>query len=465
VSLDNVQTLGDTLSALKKHYELVISACCFLILFTNVGLASTSFSVYQSYIVEIDGVGHTGGSMVLVMRTFVSLLCMFVVAKYYEKLNCRLGVLVGCLCTAAGFLVFSFSNSLVPFCIGAALAGAGYGLSGTVASTLLIGRWFHTRVGTASGIAAVGSGVAGIVVPPVAAAIIDQASLSAAFGAESILAAALGVILFLLVRNTPYEMGLMPYGTPASEVETFQNAEGVTGKNASDEGETGVTGSTDGASDTFGNETCQEAQEQTEPLRPGDVLSPVAMIPMYIAAVCVGAVSIVAAAYLGVLFRGEGFSATEAAELISISGIALTVAKLTIGYFFDKFGSRVASGVFFILFIIGLALCCVSGGKSFVFAAAASAIYGLGLSLGSVGISVWSLEMSPGHKIMKTIRNFQVAYVFGGFAFNFVPGFLAEASGSYVSTYAILLCMTIVSAVIVQVVYGVAARRLKSQQV
>jgi MFS family permease len=186
---------------------------------------------------------------------------------------------------------------------------------------------------------------------------------------------------------------------------------------------------------------------------------------MYIAAVCVGAVSIVAAAYLGVLFRGEGFSATEAAELISISGIALTVAKLTIGYFFDKFGSRVASGVFFILFIIGLALCCVSGGKSFVFAAAASAIYGLGLSLGSVGISVWSLEMSPGHKIMKTIRNFQVAYVFGGFAFNFVPGFLAEASGSYVSTYAILLCMTIVSAVIVQVVYGVANRRLKSQQV
>ena len=31
----------------KRHYEKVIALCCFLILFTNIGLPSTSFSVYQ----------------------------------------------------------------------------------------------------------------------------------------------------------------------------------------------------------------------------------------------------------------------------------------------------------------------------------------------------------------------------------------------------------------------------------
>ena len=57
---------------LKQHYEKVICACCFLLLFTNVGLASTSFSVYQPYLVELPGVGHSGGSIVISIRTFIS---------------------------------------------------------------------------------------------------------------------------------------------------------------------------------------------------------------------------------------------------------------------------------------------------------------------------------------------------------------------------------------------------------
>lgn len=45
---------------IKQHYEAVVAVCCFLILFTNVGLPSTSFSVYQPYLVDLPGVGHSG---------------------------------------------------------------------------------------------------------------------------------------------------------------------------------------------------------------------------------------------------------------------------------------------------------------------------------------------------------------------------------------------------------------------
>ena len=48
---------------IKQHYEAVVAVCCFLILFTNVGLPSTSFSVYQPYLVGLPGVGHSGGSI------------------------------------------------------------------------------------------------------------------------------------------------------------------------------------------------------------------------------------------------------------------------------------------------------------------------------------------------------------------------------------------------------------------
>ena len=40
----------------KSHYEKIIVACCFLSLFVNIGLNSTSFAVYQPYIVSMpDG--------------------------------------------------------------------------------------------------------------------------------------------------------------------------------------------------------------------------------------------------------------------------------------------------------------------------------------------------------------------------------------------------------------------------
>ena len=62
---------------IKKQYQTIIVACAFTLLFVNTGFTSTSFSIYQSYIVNIPGVGDVGGSVVVTVRTFVSLICMF----------------------------------------------------------------------------------------------------------------------------------------------------------------------------------------------------------------------------------------------------------------------------------------------------------------------------------------------------------------------------------------------------
>ena len=52
---------------MKQNYPKIISACCFLFLFVNVGMPSTSFSVYQPYLVQL--VGDSGGALVLSVRT------------------------------------------------------------------------------------------------------------------------------------------------------------------------------------------------------------------------------------------------------------------------------------------------------------------------------------------------------------------------------------------------------------
>ena len=51
------------------------------------------------------------------------------------------------------------------------------------------------------------------------------------------------------------------------------------------------------------------------------------------------------------------------------------------------------------------------------------------------------------------IKNFQVAYSLGGFAFNIVPGTLADLCGSYVPSYLIMLGFLLVCAAITLTTY------------
>lgn len=404
---------------IKRHYEKIICACCFLILFTNIGLPSTSFSVYQPFLVELPGVGHTGGAVVISVRTFVSLIAMFFVARYYRLLDCRVGVLVSSACVAAGFVLYGFAQgNFIALCVGSVLTGLGYGMGGMVASTMLIGRWFRSHTATAAGIAAVGSGVAAVLIPPLAVALIDVTSLSIAFVAEGCLAAAVGLLVFFLLRNRPEDMGLEPYV-----------CEGDRGR----------------------------FRSQRTRVNRG---IPHSWVPLvFVAMVFVGAISVGGNNYLAVLFTSEGYPVERAAAFVALGGACLTVAKLLTGVCFDRWGTLRGSIVFFSLFILGTALLCVSALGYEWLAPIAVVVFSVGLSLGTVGISIWSIELAPQGRQVQTIKNFQIAYALGGFVCTFLPGFLMDAFGTYVVSYLLLLVLVVVAAVIVVGIYSVLASR------
>lgn len=407
---------------LKRHYEYIIVACCFLILFINVGLASSSFNVYQPYLAEIPGVGHGGAGAILTVRTFTSFVCMFLVMYYYRFINVRLGVLLGSLFTAAGFAVFSYAESMVGFCIGSILTGMGYGLGGMVASTLIIGNWFYGHVGAAAGTATVGSGVASMIMPVILAPIIESVGLHQAFLTESILAIILALIVFVLLRAKPSDMGLTPI-----KAKPRRSKKGPV---------------------VFSTTHLSQAHRRL----------------MEIAMVCLGAVAVVGMNYLSILFTSNGISTLLAATLISLTGIFLTLGKLVVGVTFDKIGTLKGSIVFFILLVGGLMLCCGAQLASPWEAALACCIYGSGVALGSTGISVWSLELSPADQSLKLIRNFQLAYAFGGFIFNLMPGTIVQLGGTYVQSYVILTVLALICAIIVLSVYTKVTAQAKATQ-
>lgn len=398
---------------MKTRYEIIVCACCFLALFANVGLNSTSFAVYQPYIVAVPGVGDAGGSAVISTRILVSLLVTFLVDRYYHALDLRIGVALATALTGAGFLVYRFATSLPLFLAGAAVTGAAYGLGGLVATTMLVNRWFKDDIGTAVGVASVGSGVAGIVVPVAAARIIEARSLSWAFTLEAVLAFAIAAVIFALLRNRPSDLGLSPHENPKAKRLPSRGRSGFEGVRLS-------------------------AGERALVL---------------VAMAITGAFSMGGVAYLSILFVASGIDVGFAAFLLSVTGICLTVSKFVTGELFDRVGTRLASGAMFAVLLVGLVLCCaVPIGPTGV-AVGAAVCVGAGVSLGSVGLSVWSLELSTPETRARSIKNCQLAYSAGGFLMNVLPGPLKELTGTYVTAYAIMAVLSVVAAVIILAAY------------
>ena len=389
---------------LNRHYDKVITGCCFLFVFANVGLASTSFSVHQPYLVAMPGIGDTGGSLILSVRTLVSLLAMVVVDRYYRLLDMRRGVFLACLLTCSGFLVYSMAASLSVFFAGAVLLGLGYGLGGNVAMTYLANRWFASGIGGVVGFAAMGSGLASIVMPLVVVQVIEAASLSVAFVVEGCLAGGIGIVVFALVRNRPSDLGLQPH-------------KGKEGK-------------------------ARRAR--------GSVQAPRVERALLLAAmVMVGVFCCAAMTYLSALATSTGFDTVFAATLVSVAGIALTVAKYATGKLFDRLGALLASGIMFGFALVGFALACMAGLGNAALMIAASVAMGTGLSLGSVGVSIWSLDLSDPDNRARQIKSFQVAFALGGFVANTFPGIVKDLVGSYIVSYAALFVIATLAAVII----------------
>ncbi|MDO4400690.1 MAG: MFS transporter [Coriobacteriia bacterium] len=407
---------------MKSHYEKVIAFCCFLLIFCNVGLASTSFNVYQPYIVALPGVGDSAGSVVIGVRTFMSLVCMFIVVRYYQLIDCRLGSFIACLFSAASMVVYGFAQSFPVLCIASALGGIGYGLGGMVCTTYLINRWFKTDVGSAIGVAAIGSGVASILIPTTAEWIIRTFSLSVSFWAEAVLALAIGVLTFALLRNYPKDLGLEPYVNPKWLQKHRDDVVHVEGR-------------------------------EDVPVDHGVDLPMGPHRAFIIACVFVGAVCVCSSNFLSVLLVSEGYDHQFAALMLSVSGLVLTVGKGAMGKLFDVLGGMRGTLIALATFILGLVLLVFGAMGNIAFVWAGCVLYAFGLAIGSTGIPIWSLHFSTPEKRVKTVRTFQTGYAFGSFGFSFVPGVLKDALGSYVFSYTVMIALLIVAAGIILATY------------
>ncbi len=396
------------------HYAWFVCAGCAVLLFCTSGLAVNAFTIYQPYIMELNGFTNTQTSSVITFRTFASLITMLLSGVYYKKLSLRGGMTAAGLCTAAGFAVFGAAKSYPVYCSAAVLVGLGYGLGTMIPIALVLKKWFVKSRNLAIGACSAATGLSTLGIPSLLSYGIERIGLNKTFFIQAAVMTALTVIAFLLIRSAPEDKDLAPYG--------------------------GTETGTDNGSGGIGLSAKENAL----------LLS---------AVVLVGGVMSVAYCHLSVLITGEGYSPAAAAAASSFSGLALMLGKISFGRLGDKISNYKSNYLFGTLLILGCsANCFIARGEWTVYVS--SVLFSAGMAFTSVGLTTWAVDLSAPEKCERNIRLFQTLYSVGTLVFSPLPGIIADRDGgSYVLSYAVFAVLAVYILFAVQYCYRKSRRK------
>lgn len=384
-----------------------------IMLFSVMGLGSNVYSVYQPYIIAQNGFTNTQAAWIITTRSLFIVLGMLTAGGVCLRLGIRRACTGALLLLALSRFLFGAAASLPAYLAAAAITGLAYSWGGMIPLSLLINSWFRDRNAFALGLASAGSGLATILIPAPLTWILQNQGLRHAFWTEAALVLVLTLLVVLLVRDTPAQLGLRPY--------------------------------------------CQAA-DQTAPPEPAVHPAPQGMSPLYwglflTAVFLTGAPTGIGISNVGVLYRTEGFDPGTVAALVSCVGLALMAGKMLYGELADRLGGRLASYLLYGLSLLSYVLLCMAPGGSRLIAFAAVTAFGLGLPLSNVSFSIWARDFLGDKGFARGLKWSQSLYALGIVAFGPVPGWLADRTGSYVASYALFGGMMALSFLFIILVY------------
>ncbi len=395
----------------QLHYAWVICLCGLWLFLCNQGLCSNMVSVYLPFI-EATGISHSLGSTILSIRCLFSFAVTFLVEVYYRKLSLRTGVFLACLIGVLSSVVYAVGGSAPVYYVGAALAGIAYGLGCMYPVSLLLTNWFHTSKGLALGISTAGSGIPAMLFSHLISDLVLRYSLRVTFLFQALFMLISAVCIFLLLRDEPAQKGLTPY---------MKDGEG---------------GEKDRPSSS--------AQRQEGP----KTLPPVVLGMLATIMLLIGGAGQAYIGHLSVLVRSCGYSVQTAATVVSLQGMLLTCSKLLSGGMADRFGSKWCSALLMALFLLGCALTRFLNGVSLFWCFLPVVLMAYGASFYNVGPPLWAADLSDRAGYPKLFKWMQLFYNLGGILISAVPGFIADHTGEYKSSYILIAAMTLVSLVL-----------------
>ncbi len=198
-------------------YHGVIAICAMLVLMISNGLILSGLGPFRpALIAEFGWTAAQISSGELITFLLLGVFAPFI-GILIDRFGTRVLMQIGLLALAAGYFLYGRLDSLTTLYAIHVLFAIVLALAGLVPVVALVSRWFDADRGTAIGLALVGSSLASFVFPPLAEKwLIPTYGWRAAFQYEAIAAVIGFVIVVLLVRSSPAETSMKPYGARAA---------------------------------------------------------------------------------------------------------------------------------------------------------------------------------------------------------------------------------------------------------
>lgn len=404
------------------HYSFLICLCCGLIFLICGGLTSTAFGVYLPYLMEETGCSNTEINLINSCRSFAAFGAKLVCIAIFTKLKARKMTALACGLCAAAFFTFAFAPNLIFYYVAGVLLGLSNGLGTMILCSVILRRWFKIGIGTVLGIVASCTAIAGAVVPPLVTAGVASMGVSKTMMIEGIIVVVLAALIILFLRNEPADMGLTAFGEGQEEVK-------------------------------------KEKKPAKSAAKAGGFLPKKEILFVMVAAFMVGATNCYNSVNSLVL-KEIGLEATSIAAVLSVYGTTLLFGKFGFGVLNDIFGGFVTNLIFTLCFTAGLGIILLWT-PSLPLIMVATILISLGMTLCSTSLSTWAADLTKKEDYDASVGKFQSSFAASAMILSFLPGPIADLTGSYRPAVMIFFIMSLLIIALILRAYAVNARLAK----
>ena len=178
--------------------------------------SSAGFSIVVNSLKSTYNLTGTASSFIFTAKNICAFIFVMFANKYYEKLGLRVGIALSYVYGIIGLLILRISNgNLVLIYLAAVFIGAMYAFCMILPMALLIRTWFNKNRALCMAICSAGTGLSTYLLSPLLQKRIAAEGMNGAYNTLMIFFAAGAIVMFLLLRSKPSDVGLEIYGGEA----------------------------------------------------------------------------------------------------------------------------------------------------------------------------------------------------------------------------------------------------------
>ncbi len=214
-------------ASVKKHYHWIIVAAVLLELFVYGGICNNLNSLFVIPVTEGLGISRTSFSFAWLLKSIISFAGALLSGMLLRQFGYRKCVGTLLITGALGLILLSCSKDVFMLCVGAGIVGFSDGACMTAGPSRIINSWFYRHRGTVLGCVTAATGLGGSVICIVLTGIMEKNSWQTAYFFDGILLLFMSLLIWLVIKDRPENMGLKPYGegTPNSKQQKTKNTQ------------------------------------------------------------------------------------------------------------------------------------------------------------------------------------------------------------------------------------------------